>query len=357
MLKYKWCLGLGILVVGAFALLAQGTETITATAISEAEDILGGTITSGGGVTATQGDLVYQGGERWGWVVPYRVGYRDYDDIHLEPGPNGDAIVYGVTVLNHPLVAGAADGTVATALYSDTDGDPTTGGDFVKIPGTDCTFGPLPPGFRYNLQCELPAPVTIPQFVYMALEFDVNSLCWYTCDPAISCPNTGPPGYSEDFWWEEDLIYGGFIDYFFGGCAVGADQSSYAEAYIVAEGAPWACCFPDYSCENILETECIAAGGVPHEGVLCNDMDPPCSEMVACCDVPTGVCTDTFMMFCEGYKQVPFPGELCVDVVARGDCDVPPNVPTLTQWGMIALTVLMLAGLTIKFGRRRTVTA
>jgi hypothetical protein len=215
------------------------------------------------------------------------------------------------------------------------------------IPGTDCAFGPLLHLGIFILECVVPDGIEIPQELYMSLEFTSDMAGWLIAD-FDDCPMTGPPGYSADVFKEEDLGSGEFASYWFEGCPANP-QASYGVAMIVAAGHPWACCdLSTLTCVNVQETECINLGGVFTEGTLCNDLAAPCSEAGACCNTATGVCEDTFASHCDDYLEAFFGGELCEDVT----CEVPPNVPTLTQWGMMGLIVLLLAGLTIKFGRR-----
>jgi hypothetical protein len=351
MLKCKWCLVLGILAIGTFA-LAHDIEGNNVTSIDEGAT-MGGTLMGGAGVTPPEGDIVYHSATLSGYYFRPYPGYVDFDDIHLEPGPNGDLVKYSFTVFGS-MSSGSDAGLpfdVYSALYTDSDGDPAIGIPDTMIAGTDCTWLGVPTGM-WVLECVVPAGIEIPQGLWMSLEFSNDNCGWSIAD-FNDCPNTGPPGYSEDFWAELDLYYMAWSFYWFGGCPVNP-QSSYGNAMIVAEGAPWACCdFTTYDCVNVMETECDDLGGSFTEGTLCNNLPAPCSEAGACCNVPTGVCTDTFALFCDGYLQAFYPGQLCTAI----DCEVPDNVPTLTQWGMIALTVVLLTGLTIKFGRRRTVTA
>ena len=351
MLKCKWCLVLGILAVGTFA-LAHDVELGNVTQMDEGA-AMGGTIMGGAGVSPPEGDVVYGSGPFSGYYYRPYPGYRDYDDIHLEAGPSGELIKYSITVFGSTSTGSDAPspGDLWTALWTDTVGNPAIGVPDTMIAGTDCYYTGVPTGL-WVLECVVPAGIACQQGLWMSVEFMQDNWGWVIAD-FNSCPTTGPPGYSEDFWVEEDLVYGGFSGYWFGGCPLNPN-SSFAVAQIVCEGAPWACCdFSTYDCVNVQETECNDLGGMFFEGTLCNNLDPPCAQAGACCNMPTGICENTFDIFCDGYLQQFYPGQLCIDI----ECPVPENVPTLTQWGMIALTVVLLAGLTIKFGRRRTVTA
>ncbi len=354
MLKSKWCLVLGILAVGMFVTSVSAKDIKNVTPIDEGATEAG-TLTGGTGVTPPEGDVVYNSANISGYFFRPFPGYADYDDIHLEPGTNGDLVKYSFSVFGSTTTGADAGSAfdVTSSLYTDVAGDPSVGQPDAMIPGTDCTFVGVPAGGLLTLECVVPAGISIPQGLWMRLEFSTDNAGWLIAD-FNDCPTTGPPGFSEDFWAEEDLAFPGLFNFFFfGGCPANP-QSSFGAAQIVTEGLPWACCdLSTFDCVNVQETACNDLGGSFTEGTLCNNLEQPCSEAGACCDTATGQCEDTFAVNCDGYLQAFFPGELCADIT----CEVPPNVPTLTQWGMIALTVLLLTGLTIKFGRRRTVTA
>ncbi len=349
---------LSALVFAAFAATAvaqQGAE-LGVTPIDEGAT-LGGTIISGTGVTPPEGDLVYHSPNMSGYFYRPYPGYLEFDDIHLEPGPNGDLVKYSFSVFGS-TVTGADAGSpynVHSALYTDDLGDPSVGWPDQPIPGTECDFVNIPAGSMFTLECVAPTGISIPDGLWMFLEFSTDNSGWISAD-FDDCPTTGPPGYSEDFWLDCQEYDGGLecIFFFFGPGCPASPQSSYGMAQIVNEGAPWACCdLSTYACANVRETECIDIGGVFTEGTLCNNLPTPCSQAGACCDTATGVCTDGFEINCGGYLQVFFPGALCIDI----ECEVPPNVPTLTQWGMFVLAILFASGLTIAFGRRRTASA
>ena len=296
MLKSKWCLVLGILAVGTFA-MARDIDLNSVTAVDDGA-VMGGTVMEGTGALATDGDIVYHSANMSGYYFRPYPGYRDYDDIHLEAGPNGDAVMYSMSVFGSTS-SGADAGSafdVTTCLYEDDSGDPSIGTPLATpIAGSCCTFVGVPTGM-WTLTCEVPAGIALPQGLWMSFETTTDNSGWLIAD-FYDCPTTGPPGYSEDFWVEEDLIYGGYSGYWFGGCPLNP-QSSFALAMIVAEGAPWACCdLTTYACENVLETECLALGGIYTEGTLCNNLPVPCSEAGACCDTTTGVCEDTFSLY------------------------------------------------------------
>lgn len=345
MLKSKWCLVLGILAVGLLVTAATARDSVLTAGTVVPEGMIDmGTLQSGAGAAIVDGDVVFRNMEASGYFYGPGADWGYWDDIQLEPGVNGEIAEYTVRVvgLGDPY-------EFRTALYYDTLGDPVYGEPGAMIPGSDCVFVDVPSGGWVSVTCVVDAGVVVP---------DAPGGFWLGMDSnddnagAGIAGGTGTVGFSDDFFAKENdpITPTGYNFYWFGGCPVCGSF----RAEIIAAGVPWACCdLTTYACENMLETECEALGGMPVEGTLCNNLDPPCSEAGACCDTTTGVCEDTFALYCDGYLQMFYPGELCAAV----ECPVPPNVPTLTQWGMIALTVVLLTGLTIRFGRRRTVTA
>jgi hypothetical protein len=348
----KWTLALAILATAVFvtSAVARDAESRGNSQI-EGSGIIAGVIVNEGGAAAVDGDLIYGNANNSGYYYRPYPGYRDYDDIHIEAGPNGNLVGYTIAVFGS-TVSGSDAGSpydVTLELYTDVLGDPSIGQPDAPIPGTQCQYVGIPTG-SFLLECTTAGGISLPDGFWMAFETSTNNSGWRIAD-FNDCPTTGPPGFSEDFWAQEDFIGapGLFSFYFFGGCP-GNPSSSFV-ATVVAEGQPWACCDTGtFDCVNVQETACA---GVFTEGTLCNNLAQPCSEAGACCDTATGTCSNTFASLCDGFLEVFTAGETC----PLTTCVVPENVPTLTQWGMIGLTVLLLTGLTIKFGRRRTVTA
>jgi hypothetical protein len=359
MLNSKWCLVIGLLAAALFVTtaVARDAEQRGSFQVDPGSGDLGVLLNEGGAV-APGGDIVYGGANtQSGYFYRPFPGYRDYDDIHLELGPRGGLLEYQVRVYGRdvPPLPGSVDTgpyDVTLSLWTSTFGDPAVGEPDTMI-GTPCIFPAVPLGASATLVCTVPTPIAIPDGLWIGVEFNQDNCGWLIASGAAHCPNTGPPGYSENFFAELDLIGGPpFMFWLFNNCP-GTNQASFARARIVVEGAPWACCAgaPTFACTNIQESDCV---GVYTEGTLCNNLPEPCSAAGACCDTATGDCRDTFQSLCDGYLEVFTAGATCATITT---CVVPPNVPTLTQWGMIALTALLLTGLTIKFGRRRTVTA
>ena len=74
----------------------------------------------------------------------------------------------------------------------------------------------------------------------------------------------------------------------------------------------------------------------------------------ACCYQAAGVCLDgVFEADCKGdwYKGTPEEPTQCSEV----ECEK-ADIPTITEWGLLVLSLLLLTGIAIKFGVRRTET-
>ena len=74
----------------------------------------------------------------------------------------------------------------------------------------------------------------------------------------------------------------------------------------------------------------------------------PCdADLGACCDHDTfGGCTDTAFADCQGGKLEWTKGASCATIAC-----VHNAIPTVSQWGLVVLTLLLLTGAKIYFGR------
>jgi hypothetical protein len=297
------------------------------------------------------GDVVYRNVGNSGYFYRPFPSYIDADDVKLQR-TGADLQYYEVRT-----VALASLGCVAPAgfnptigLWTDTLGDPDLGEPQALIPGTECTINVPVCNVTTVMQCKVAPGIVLPSGLWITYRTDTTSSGWNIANAA-----PGEIGASQDYFAEDDYpVPSGWIFTFFGGCPVCGSM----RAQIVLEGGTFgACCnTTTFACTNTYECDCLgdtAGTNAYTENVLCNNLATPCSEGGACCDTLTGVCTASFASLCDGYLQEFTAGADCSSVT----CDTPDNVPTVTQWGMIALTVLMLTGLTVKFGRRRTVTA
>lgn len=117
-----------------------------------------------------------------------------------------------------------------------------------------------------------------------------------------------------------------------------------------------ACCSPDGSCANdILDTDCTGAGGTYQgTGSLCANVS--CPQPLGACCLQNGNCFDLLNEDC-----MPIPnstwlgfGTDCTDANTNGqadDCEPPPPIPTVSQWGTAVLTLLLLAAGTVAYAR------
>ncbi|MFH1110145.1 MAG: DUF4114 domain-containing protein [Planctomycetota bacterium] len=142
--------------------------------------------------------------------------------------------------------------------------------------------------------------------------------------------------------------------------------------------------------DDVLPGDCVGPQRVWTKDTLCADAN--CEETPgACCNLLTGVCTDpVFFGDCQGDQQAWTKGVTCADVTcdARpgaccdhdtfGGCSVTTQaecgcekcewfklmtceqiecvhnaIPTVSQWGLAILTLLLLTGAKIYFGRRQ----
>jgi hypothetical protein len=119
-----------------------------------------------------------------------------------------------------------------------------------------------------------------------------------------------------------------------------------------------ACCeYVKGTCENdVLQADCVGDQETWFEKELCADVelrgacDP---DLGACCDHDTfGGCTETTFNGCQGPKLEFTKGALCVNI----DC-LHEAIPTVSEWGLVVLTLLLLVGAKVYFGRRQNATA
>ena len=72
----------------------------------------------------------------------------------------------------------------------------------------------------------------------------------------------------------------------------------------------------------------------------------------ACCDRSTGICTDDVLESeCQGADDWWFEGQTCAAI----PCEAIVRIPTVTEWGLVVMTLLGCALGTILFARRRAV--
>jgi hypothetical protein len=140
-------------------------------------------------------------------------------------------------------------------------------------------------------------------------------------------------------------------------CNTDADCGTPALQATVCEEHTGACCETvKGTCENdILEENCKGAQAIWTKLAICDEVD--CDPTLgACCDHDTfSGCTDTTFNQCptQGTKNEWTKGRSCAQIT---DCDHKP-IPTVSEWGIVILTLLLLTGAKVYFGRRQAATA
>lgn len=107
-----------------------------------------------------------------------------------------------------------------------------------------------------------------------------------------------------------------------------------------------ACCDKlDGFCSNTLKSDCT--GSQP------NWTPEPCAEIVcdpaqgACCNTRFGTCTQDTLAGCQGANFNWTKGAACSEQTCPD-----PFVPTVSEWGLVIMTLLLLIGAKVYFGRR-----
>jgi hypothetical protein len=110
-------------------------------------------------------------------------------------------------------------------------------------------------------------------------------------------------------------------------------------------------------------TSCEAQCDAGDAGTTCADLVPLCSAADgACCNhdagplATNGTCTITSRFDClDGCTTCEWTkGEACADIECTADFIA---IPTVSEWGLVILTLLLLTGAKVYFGRRRVATA
>ena len=138
-------------------------------------------------------------------------------------------------------------------------------------------------------------------------------------------------------------------------CATDAECSIEASACVEVPGA---CCETvKGTCEDgVYAGDCQGAQREWSKGTTCEEAgcDP---TLGACCDRDTfGRCTDTTFNGCptDGNKNVWTKGILCEQLDPACTHEA---IPTVSEWGLVVLTLLLLTGAKVYFGRRQAAAA
>ncbi len=110
---------------------------------------------------------------------------------------------------------------------------------------------------------------------------------------------------------------------------------------------PQACCMPDHSCAMLDPLCCGEEGGLPQ------GFGTSCTSAAACC-MPDGSCIEVDPECCDeagGFSAGV--GQPCLgDKNGDGKDDACHKIPTVSEWGLIIMTLLLLTAGTIVFSRR-----
>jgi hypothetical protein len=164
---------------------------------------------------------------------------------------------------------------------------------------------------------------------------------------------------------EPPLLTGACCDDAVGDCII----TTASECTFRYGGDGSTCATIDPVCEPPLLTGacCDTLNGVCSEGILAGDCigdqriwthGASCAEVVcdpapgACCDQDVfGTCTVTTVMECDCLKCIWHKLLACEDI----ECTHNP-IPTVSHWGLVVLSLLLLTGAKVYFGRRQTET-
>ncbi len=191
---------------------------------------------------------------------------------------------------------------------------------------TGCVFAPIPPCPDYSA-CTTDScnPATGCVFTPNPPCIDGNACTTDICSPATGCvfANNNDPCSDGNPCTTGDVCAGGT-------CVAG----------------------PPTNCDDgdLCTQDSCAGGGCAHENTLCG----------ACC-LPAGPCADDVTL--EECSSIPAYGGLFQGVgsVCLGDadgdglddlCDTGDTIPTVSEWGLVILTLLLLTCAKIYFGKR-----
>jgi len=121
-----------------------------------------------------------------------------------------------------------------------------------------------------------------------------------------------------------------------------------------ASGLCGACCRPDFSCVEVLAGTCNSANGsFSGAGTVCSG-DSDGDGVVDLCDhcpgqddhlVGTKVCCNT-LLTCDTDSDCPSFG------TCNYQCLCPKSIPTVSEWGLVVLTLVLLVGAKLRFSRQ-----
>jgi hypothetical protein len=129
---------------------------------------------------------------------------------------------------------------------------------------------------------------------------------------------------------------------------------------VICEEASGACCEAvDGACQNnVLRADCSGSQQTWHKDQSCGAVTCELA-LGACCDPAVmalrGTCTDDMQrvecLACESGECTWFKRESCAEVAAAKGCIANP-IPTVSEWGLVILTLLLLTAAKVYFGYR-----
>jgi hypothetical protein len=137
------------------------------------------------------------------------------------------------------------------------------------------------------------------------------------------------------------------------------DQQTYYKGEtcdaITCEEAVGGCCdgLTGVCTDGVLAAACVCQQCTWSKGMSCSAMQCVAAQG-ACCDSDDGSCTSTTMAQCNCEKCVWTKGAACGEVECRANFT---PIPTVSEWGLAILALLLLTGAKIYFGRRQAATA
>ena len=259
-------------------------------------------------------------------------------DCVIEPPDNDDCTDAELVTLDVSVVGNNAGATADPVPFCDT--DPAGHGVWYKIVGNGNELTASTCG--------------------AGTDFDTKIMVFCDCD-TFTCV-----GGNDDFcdlksevtWCSDSgttyyVLVGGFDDSTFGNYefVVNDSGSSCMDPPPCAPPpATGACCLDGACIGTISETDCDTAGGDWFAGEDCSDF----ICFGACCDEATGICTENVNpVDCAGVSQTYYDHESCADI--SPPCTPPPTgeIPTVSEWGLMLMTLLGLAVGAALFNRQR----
>jgi hypothetical protein len=270
----------------------------------------------------------------------------------------------------------------ANAYAVDTCGVPNYDSALVVFTGTcdslvaiaqndDCYDGtPFGAGSDPLAPCyDQPGAATAPYNACLCVSTTLNQQYW-VLDPRI---NGTPVGSTIDIVLSKrqscDALWGDF-----GACCrglTGACEDNVAEAscngafdtyyerkdcgadIITCTAVTGACCTDAVNgtcASGVTQAQCPAPGVWTPNGSCTATCAP---HLGACCNTDTGVCTDGVLAVdCADAGETWTDGSSCSAIVCESAA-----IPTVSEWGLVIMTLLLLAGAKVYFGRRREVLA